>query len=67
MKRELINLLLLLLIIPYFLIANNGVNTEEMLGSKEIRENTSDLEKVVESVNNAVDEMIIPWYRVQKK
>jgi len=67
LKRELINLLLLLLIIPYFLIANNGVNTEEMLGSKEIRENTSDLEKVVESVNNAVDEMIIPWYRVQKK
>ena len=28
LKRELINLLLLLLIIPYFLIAKNGVNPE---------------------------------------
>jgi len=51
----------------YIKIQLIDLNTLETLGSEEIRINTSDLGKVVESVNNAVDEMIIPWYRVRKK
>jgi len=51
----------------YIKIQLTDLNTLETLVSKEIRENTSDLGKVVESVNNALDEMIIPWYKVNKK
>ncbi|MBL7136861.1 MAG: hypothetical protein ISS81_09800 [Candidatus Marinimicrobia bacterium] len=43
------------------------LNTLETIASKEIKENSSDLGKVMELVNNTIDEMIIPGYQIHPR
>ena len=43
------------------------MNTLETIAPKEIKENSSDLGKVMELVNNTIDEMIIPGYQIHAR